>query len=164
MDIRQYEIYIDGRRLPSWFLRDADTQMGVASYFRFDGTVERFETNRDDGGSVHPEDVYDLWQPVFAQLDGHILCFRLRPSTGAYEDDYVVMRLGSEGNLHWQVQGEGNEVMQLATDEFVIWWKLESEETYVIYVDYFDAKTQMTVQVRSCRMPLRDRSRAMLNR
>jgi hypothetical protein len=80
MDIRQYDIYIDGRRLPRWFLRDIDTQMGVASYFRFEGCVERFEAERDDG-SMYPEDVYDPLMdpgvPAFAQLDGHILCFRL---------------------------------------------------------------------------------------
>ena len=67
------------------------------------------------------------------------------------------MRLASEGNLHWQVQGEGNEILELANHEFGIWWKLESEETYVIY-------PQMTVQMRRCRVPLRDVSRSVLNR
>ena len=29
MEIRQFDLYIDGIRLPRWFLRDSDTQLGV---------------------------------------------------------------------------------------------------------------------------------------
>ena len=57
MDVRQFDLFIDGRRLPGWFLRNEDTEMGVKTYMRFDGLVERFEL--DDEMNEEPPDVYD---------------------------------------------------------------------------------------------------------
>ncbi len=54
----------------------------------------------------------------------------------------------------------GNEVLEFGN----LWWELESGETYVIYVDYFGAHTQMTVETCLCRIPLWDRNHELLNR
>ena len=155
MDVRQFHLYIDGRRLPRWFLRNEDTQVGVRTFMRFNGDVERFDTSDDE-----PAGVYDpLPEAPFAQLDGHALCFRLRPADGGY----VVVKLATElagCEMRWQVQGEGNEILDFAHHV----WKLESGVKYVITLDSVGARTQMTVEAVRCREPLLDLSSALLNR
>ncbi len=161
MDVRQFHLYIDGRRLPRWFLRNEDTQAGVRTFFRFDGSVQRFPLEHPNG---EPAGVYDpLEGAPFAQLDGHALCFRFQPADGGY----VSMRLATEltdCEMSWQVQGEGNDIMPLARHATGHWWRLESGETYVITLDCVGVRTQMTVKVVRCREPLLDLSSALLNR
>jgi len=163
MDVRQFKLYIDGRRLPRLFLRNRDTQMGVFTYMRFDGLVERFDTI-DNEPVGEPVCEYDpLPDAPFAQLDGHALCFRLRPEDGGY----VSVRLASELRdcvARIQLQGEGNEILDFARHDAGHWWRLESGNTYVISLEYVGARTQMTVKAVRCREPLLDLSRALLNR
>jgi hypothetical protein len=159
MDIRQYDLYIDGLRLPPWFLADADTQLGQRPDFQFDGWVGR----SDAPASPHHDDLFAPNVLPFAQLEGHRLAFKLIPSSpgfGEGETHYVSMNVSTQGNLHARVQGAGNEVVALRD----LCWELEFGEEYVIYVDYFGAGMQMTVEARRCRLPLRDLSRAHLNR
>ena len=159
MDVRQFDVFIDGRVLPSWFLRNADTQEGVRTFMRFDGLVERFDTSNDE-----PAGVYDqLPEQRFAQLDGHALCFRFRPGDGGYVSVRLATHL-TDCDMRWQVQGAGNEILDFASHDSGHWWRLESGETYVIYLDYVDAHSQMTVKFVRCREPLRDLGRALLNR
>ena len=161
MDVRQFHLYIDGRRLPRWFLRNEDTQVGVRTFFRFDGNVQRFEFARPND---EPAGVYDpLEGAPFAELDGHALCFQFKPADGGY----VSMRLATEltdCQMNWQVQGEGNDIMPLAEHATGHWWRLDSGETYVITLDCVGRRTQMTVKFVRCREPLLDLSRALLNR
>lgn len=161
MDIRQYEVYIDGVRLPRWFLTDADTQLGVRTKFRFDGFITRM---LPDGSSPASPVYTDGFVPynvaTFAELGGDILSFRLRESVR--EGYGTALRLGSPAtntNMRWQVQG--GEICDLRSNSL---WELEWGEKYVIYADYHGARTQMTLEVRRCRLPLRDLSRARLNR
>lgn len=159
MDIRQYDLYVDGLRLPPWFLTDADTQPGQRPDFQFDGWVSR----SDAADSPTYTDLFVPNVPVFGQLGGHRLTFKLVPSSAGFgqgDTHYVSMRVSTPGDLHAQVEGVGNEVVALRD----LWWELEFEEKYVLYVDYFGARTQMTVMARRCRLPLRDLSRALLNR
>jgi hypothetical protein len=152
MDIRRWDLYIDGRCLPRWFLTDAATQPGVRSYFRFDDSVEQYFGDEEEGV------VFDPGAPAFAQLGGYVLGFRQVRSDGR-----LAMRNYTQGVLHWQVQGEGHEVTELGEHEKGHWWILEPGVQYVIYADYFGARTMMTVMARRCRLPLRDMSRALLN-
>ena len=155
MDVRQFHLYIDGRRLPRWFLRNEDTQLGVKTYMHFDGQVERLDNSNDEIAGVYDP----LPEAPFAQLDGHALCFRLRPADGGY----VVVKLATElagCEMRWQVQGEGNEILDFAHHV----WKLESGVKYVITLDSVGARTQMTVEAVRCREPLLDLSSALLNR
>ena len=157
MDVRQFHLYIDGRRLPRWFLRNEDTQLGVKTFMHFDGQVERLDTRNDEIAGV-----YDPQQHApFAQLDGHALCFRLRPA----DDGYVAVNLATaltDDHMSWQVQGEGNEILDFAHNGWR--WRLDSGVTYVITLDSVGVRTQMTVQAVRCREPLRDLSPALLNR
>ena len=156
MDVRQYNLYIDGRKLPHWFLPHAFTQMGVRTFMRFDGLVDRFDLS-DDEPAGPPYD--PLPDRPFAQLDGHGLCFRLKPAEGGYVSVRLVTEL-ADCHMSWQVQGEGNEILDF--EHHV--WMLESGVTYVIYLHHGGERTQMTLQARRCREPLQDLSRALLNR
>lgn len=161
MDVRQFHLYIDGRRLPRWFLRNEDTQEGVRTFFRFDGRVERFLWERPNDEA---EGVFDpLEGAPFAQLDGHALCFMFRPADGGY----VSMRLATEltdCEMSWQVQGEDDDAMPFAEHATGHWWRLDSGETYVIHLDLAGVRTRMRVKFVRCREPLLDLSRALLNR
>jgi hypothetical protein len=162
MDVRQFHLYIDGRRLPRWFLRNEDTQVCERTFMRCDGSVERFEYPWT--GVDEPAVVYDpLEGAPFAQLDGHALCFLFRPADGGY----VSMRLATQltdCEMTWQVQGEGNDIMPFAEHATGHWWRLDSGETYVIHLDCAGVRTRMTVKYVRCREPLLDLSRALLNR
>lgn len=145
MDIHQYDLYIDGRRLPHWFLTDADTQFGIRADFRFNGWVERFDATLAE---PHPDDLFAPHVAPFAELHGHRLAFRLvrsSPGFGHGDTHYVAARLvpdGRQGTLHVQVQGQGNEVEEVHN----LWWEVESGETYVVHVHYLGGRTQqMTV-------------------
>ena len=160
MDIRQYDLYIDGIRLPSWFLTDADTHLGMRPEFMFSGYVER----ADAAWEPHHDDLFAPHVSPFAELSGHRLAFKLAPSSDGFGDGdthYVAVKLTTEGCMHANVQGEGDDgVVELRN----LWWELESREKYVVYVDYHGARKQMTLEARRCRIPLRDLSRARLNR
>ena len=154
MDIRQYDVYIDGLQLPHWFLPDSDTQLGVRSDFTFDGAVARF----DETGDASPvyEDLFAPYLPNmrFAELDGHTLSFRLCERA----DGSTAVRVGSAStNLYWQVLGAGPNVEEFGGNT---WSELGWGERYVIYADTFGAGPlpSMTLVVRRCRVPLGDRS------
>lgn len=163
MDIRQYDIYIDGVCLPRWFLTDADTQLGVRTEFRFDGYVRRMQA---DGSSPASPTYSDGFMPdhldSFAELHGRILSFKLRQSVE--EGHGIVVRLGSRAtntNMHWRVEGGSHVVNEFGGNGV---WELDWGETYVIYVDYHGARTFIQLEVRRCRIALRDRSHELLNR
>ena len=160
MDIRQYDLYIDGQRLPRWFLTDADTQLGECPEFMFRGYVEHF-TN---AWTPHPDDHFEPDVSPFAELSGHRLAFKLVPSCNGFgvgDTHYVAVKLTTVGSLHAKVQGEDDdEVVEYRN----WWWELESGETFVIYIDNNGERKQMTLEARRCRLPLRDLSRARLNR
>ena len=161
MDVRQYDLFIDGQRLPPWFLTDADTQLGVRTKFRFDGYMERMLPDGSSPASpVYTDGFIPFNVASFAELGGRVLSLRLRESV---QEGYgTALRLGSPAtntNMHWQVQG--GEICDLRSNSL---WELEWGETYVIYVDYHGARTQMTLRAVRCRLPLRDLSRARLNR
>jgi len=161
MDIRQYEVHVDGVRLPRWFLTDADTQLGVRTEFAFDGYMERMQADGEPPASPTYSDGFVPHNPPsFAQLGGGVLSFRLRESV---EEGYgTALRLGSRAtnaDMHWQAQG--GEICEFRGPGV---WELDWGETYVIYMDYHGARTQMTLKAVRCRLPLRDLSRARLNR
>ena len=162
MDIRQYDLYIDGHKLPRWFLTDADTQLGMRPEFMFSGYAERADAAWVPG----PDDVFAPIPTVspFAELSGHRLAFKLVPSGDGHGDGdthFVAVKLTSGGSLHAKVEDEGDEEV---VEYRKLWWELESREKFVVYVDYHGARKQMTLEARRCRIPLRDRSRELLDR
>jgi hypothetical protein len=162
MDVRQFNLYIDGRRLPRWFLRNEDTQEGVRTFLRFDGSVERF--GYPWRAVDEPAGVYDpLEGAPFAQLDGHALCFMFHPEAGGYVSMLLETQL-TDCEMSWQAQGEGNDIMPFAEHATGNWWRLDSGETYVIHLNCAGLRTRMTVKCVRCREPLLDLSRALLNR
>ena len=117
--MREFDVYIDGVRLPAWFLRDAETQLGVRSAFYFDDAVVRVVPDDPDGNEFRPPLTYrEVFGdsesdeerppvPPFAHLDGHALSFRLLRS----EEDSCgrVVRVGSgDENLRMHVPGSGH--------------------------------------------------------
>ena len=86
--MRRFDVYIDGERLPGWFLRDEHTQLGVRSAFNFNDSVVHCESPRDaDGELLEGTDVFvrptpdpDDFVNPFAHLNGHALSFKLRRS------------------------------------------------------------------------------------
>jgi hypothetical protein len=74
--MRQFDVYIDRRRLPGWLLRDDETQVGAATAFWFDG----------DEGVIKVDNPSLVFRPPgvasgqFAHLDTHALSFKLVPS------------------------------------------------------------------------------------
>ena len=163
MDVRQYEVYIDGVRLPRWFLTDADTQLGVRTEFAFDGYMERMQADGEPPDSPTYSDGFVPHNPPsFAQLGGRVLSFRLRESV---QEGYgTAFSLGSRAtntNMHWHPRWMEGAIYEFRGGGL---WELEWGETYVIYADYHGARTQMTLRAVRCRLPLRDLSRARLNR
>ena len=117
-------MYVDGVRLPAWFLRDAETQLRVRSAFYFDDSVARVgavpnwtgELDGDDefrppltyrevfGDSDSDEERPPV--PPFAHLDAHALSFMLVRS----EEDRCgrAVRVGSgDEDLRIHVPGSG---------------------------------------------------------
>jgi len=153
MDIRQYEIYIDGHKLPRWFLTDADTQFGQRTDFEFDGFMTRLQPDGEPPASPTYTDGFVPWNvATFAELEGRVLGFRLRET----DDGDTAVRLISRStntNMHWQTRGMGAVVQEFggAGD-----WELQWGVTYVIFVDYHGDRSRMTLRVVRCRVPLRD--------
>jgi hypothetical protein len=158
MDIRQYDIYIDGIRLPRWFLPDSDTQLGVRSDFEFwDVSVERFGTETNVFGElVSSTDQFTPGIAGFAGLD-RVLCFRLRRSVHGLQ-----MRLGSTGeHMRLKAYGAGNVIVEFGHDT---WWGLEWGRRYVLSAEDDGRRSQMTVEVRRLRVPFGASERSLLNR
>jgi hypothetical protein len=63
--------------------------------------------------------------------------------------------------MHCQTRGIGAEVHEFGDRDV---WELEWGVTYVIFVDYYGARSQMTPKAVRCLVPLRDLSRSWLNR
>ena len=153
MDIRQYEIYIDGHKLPRWFLTDADTQFGQRTDFEFDGFMTRLQPDGEPPVSPTYTDGFVPWNVnLFAELEGRVLGFRLRET----EDGDTAVRLISRStntNMHWQTRGMGAAVQEFGGSGD---WELQWGVTYVIFVDYYGDRSRMTLRVVRCRLPLRD--------
>jgi hypothetical protein len=153
MDIRQYEIYIDGHKLPRWFLTDADTQFGQRTDFEFDGFMTRLQPDGEPPASPTYTDGFMPWNVnLFAELEGRVLGFRLRET----DDGDTAVRLISRStntNMHWQTRGMGAAVGEFGGRGD---WELEWGVTYVIFVDYHGDRSRMTLRVVRCRVPLRD--------
>lgn len=159
MEIRQYDVYIDGVRLPEYFLPDADTQMWQRNDFTFEGCVQRTGAVTDPifGEIVDSSDVFDPDIPGFAGLFRQ-LSFRL----GWCAEQGVGIRVRSSGGpIQWQVHGAGNEMHEV-TDH--LWRKLRWGCRYVLHGENFGEPRQMTVEVRRCRPPLAELGRSALNR
>jgi hypothetical protein len=158
MEIRQYDIYIDGLRLPEYFFPDADTQMWERNDFTFAGCVERSDAAHDlFGDVVDDSELFDPDVPNFARLMRK-LSFRL----GWCGEQGVAVRVCSRGGpIQWQVYGAGNEMHEV-TDN--VWRKLRWGCTYVLHGDNFGEPRQMTVEVQRCRPPLAELRRSAFNR
>ena len=155
MDIRQYEIYIDGVMLPRWFLTDADTQFGQRTDFEFDGYMTRLQPDGEPPASPTYTDGFAPWNAAtFAELRGRVLGFRLREAEDG-RGELVLRLISGSGNtnMHWQTRGMGAEVHEFGG--FGV-YELEWGVTYVIFVDYHGARSRMTLRAVRCRLPLRD--------
>ena len=163
--MREFDVYIDGVRLPAWFLRDAETQLGARSSFYFDDEVVRVGAVHEDDEFRRPLTYREVFGddsdeerppvPPFAHLDGHALTFKLVRS----EEDSCgrVVRVGSgDEDLRIHVPGSGR-IRPFGPQQ---WPWLEWSTQYVVY-EVGDPALQMTLEVR--RVPLREMS-AALNR
>ena len=158
MEIRQYDIYIDGVRLPEYFFPDADTQLWQRNDFTFLGLVVRTNAEHDVFGDLlNDSDLFDPGIPDFACLMSK-LSFQLERCA----EQGVAVRVCSRGApIHWEVYGAGNEMSEV-TDN--VWLTLTWGCRYVLHGDTFDEPRQMTVEVRRCRPPLAELRRSALNR
>ena len=158
MEIRQYDLYIDGVRLPPWFLPDADTQLWQRNDFTFNGCVERTNAEHDVFGElVNDGDRFDPGVPEFARLM-HKLSFRLRWSSA---QGVCVSFTANRAPVQWEVYGAGNEMHELASFR---WQELAWGRRYVLHGENFGEPRQMTVEVRRCRVPLGELRSSALNR
>ena len=149
MPPRRFDLYIDGVRLPSYFLSDRDTQLGVRNDFLFVGRVQRFFGDEDPfDPDIHPGEWFApyagvgpnytaIWHPGFAAL-GRLLSFRLRPS----RTQGVAVKVGHSGVVRWREIGDP--VFRETRDR---WSELRWDTTYVLCTAE-GPHTQMTVQVR----------------
>jgi len=83
---RQFDVYIDGVRLPSTILPDEETRFGVESSFNFDDSVVRYDAPRDaDHNPVDPRDEFEhpAGLTPFAHLEARALSFTLHWSPTA---------------------------------------------------------------------------------
>ena len=160
MDIRQFDVYIDGHKLPRWFLTDADTQFGQRTNFEFDGYMRRLQPDGEPPASPHHDDLFAPHVSPFAELGGRVLGFRLRETDEGGRALRLISR-STNTNMHWKARGAGNELHEFIGGGV---WELEWGETYVLFVDYYGARSQMTLKAVRVRLALRDMSRALLNR
>jgi len=171
--MREFDVYIDGERLPAWFLSDAETQLRVRSAFYFEDAVVRVGTVPNLFGEFDQDDEFTRQVtyhevfgdnesdeerppvPPFAHLDGHALSFMLVRS----EHDRCgrAVRVGSaDEDLRIHVPGSGS-IHSFGAQQ---WPWLEWSTPYVVYEAGAPA-LQMTLEVR--RVPLREMG-AALNR
>jgi len=145
MPVRRFDLYIDGVRLPSYFLSDGDTQLGVRNDLLFVGRVQRFFGDEDPfDPDVHPGEWFaPAIHERFAAL-GRLLSFRLRPSRA----QGVAVKVGHSGVVRWREIGDP--VFREVRDR---WSELRWDTTYVLCTAE-GLHTQMTVEVRR-RAPLR---------
>jgi len=176
--MRQFDVYIDGTRLPAWLLRDAETQLRVRSAFHFDDSVVRddavanlagdFDEDDEFAGPIREHQVMEHQAaglsdtdsdappiPPFAHLDGHALSFMLVRSE--FDSCGRAVRVGS-GDEDLRLQEQGRErVFHFGPAQ---WPWLEWSTPYVVY-EAGDRAVRMTLEVR--RAPLGDMG-AALNR
>ena len=158
--MREFDVYIDGVRLPPWILRDAETQVGARSDFYFEDSVLRADAVADSDGDY---DLFDEFTPAvtagapaapFAQLDAHALTFKLGRSD--WELSGRAVRLGS-GDEDLRLQEPGGRLFHFGTRH---WPLLKWSTPYEVY-EAGNRAVRMTLEVR--RVPLRDMG-AALNR
>jgi len=105
---RQFDVYVDGERLPHRMLRDEETQFGVESSFNFDDSVVRYDAPRDaDHNPVDPRDEFEhpAGLTPFAHLEARALSFTLRWSLAEPRGDMLVrctadLRLVTPETMH----------------------------------------------------------------
>jgi len=160
MEFRQYDLYIDGVRLPEYFLPDEDTHMWETNNFTFNRCVERTGAVTDEifGDVVYASDVFDPEIPGFARLGGRALSFRLEFSSRQGVGVRVCSR---NGPIEWEVHGAGNERQELAHNA---WREMAWGCQYVLHGDVGGSARQMTVEVRRCRVPLDELRSSLMNR
>ena len=108
---RQFDVYIDGARLPARMLRDEETQVGVESSFNFDDSVVRYDAPRDaEYNPVDPR--HEFEHPAgltpFAHLEARALSFTLHWS--AADTSCVEMWVRCTADLRLCNPGTMNEV------------------------------------------------------
>lgn len=156
MDIRKFNVYIDGVCLPRWLLTDTDTQVNRQSSFTFDGEVERYPPHPDaDYVSVFEVPLNYENGPWFANLDGRALTFMSQMSE--YETSFKISAIDAGLSLAFPNEEVDEDVVMQHS-----WWELEWGREYVVYVDGADS-LEMTIEARRCRMPLRNVTRSLMN-
>ena len=164
MQIRQYDIYIDGVRLPDYFLPDVDTQLMERNDFTFDSCVERTGAMRDEifGDIFHSSDVFDPDMPGFhfADFGRRRMSFRLH--TSAEQGVGVKLMIKRNGGpVEWRVDGVGNENLEF---RYNAWHELAWGCRYLFTGTLDGENRRMTVEVRRRRVPLGELRSSLLNR
>jgi hypothetical protein len=163
MPERQFDVYVDGERLPAWFLRDEQTQLGARSAFNFDDSVVRYDAPRD--ADLEPLDARDefvrpnppgpddLPRP-FAHLNGRALRFTLRRSEETWG---VAVAVTCSADLRLYCPRTFQHVARFGLHEapLVLPW------SHAYYIDGEHDDSWMLLEVR--RVPLREMG-AALNR
>jgi hypothetical protein len=164
MEIRQYDIYIDGVRLPEHFLPDADTQLFERNDFTFDSCVERTGALRDEifGDIVYSSEVFDPEIPGlhFARFGRRRMSFRLQTSAEQGVGVKLMLKRNS-GPAEWRVDGVGNESLEF---RYNAWHELAWGCRYLFTGTLDGENRRMTVEVRRCRVPLGELRSSLTNR
>jgi hypothetical protein len=148
--MREFDVYIDRRRLPGWLLRDDETQVGAATAFWFDG----------DEGVTKVDDPSLVFRPPgvascrFAHLDTHALTFKLVPSE---DPGGRAVRVGS-GSAELRIYARGSGVTQRLGSPPLPWAWLDWGRQYVVY-DVTDDLLAMELEVRRVEVPVLVHSR-----
>ena len=137
MATRQYDIYIDGQKLPDSVLGHAQTQVGQRVNLNFNGSVRNLDTNR----------IFATTSTPFAALGGTTIAFVL-----LLDDDHnpSVRIFPGNAQLLWHLQ-DVNSIHALSPDA---WWELDWGDTYVLFKDALGPGTHMTLRVQKYRIPL----------
>lgn len=142
MDIRQYDLWIDGGALPQEFLEDFETQLEVSTVITFnDGRL----TNYDSGDSVIAAD-----GASFARLRNTAMDFVLRNGDGPRP---AVTIFSLSRDLRWE-SGRRNGSRPARFLEGVA-RPLEWGRDYTFYQNFGRAdQRSMSLRVVRCRLPL----------
>jgi len=146
MDIRQYDLWIDGLPLPQDFIDDFETQLEVSTVLTFnDGRV----TNYDSGDSVIAANGAGERMP-FARLRNTAMDFVLRNGDGPRP---AVTIFSLSRDLRWE-SGPRNGIRPAQFREGVA-QPLEWGRVYMFYQNFGRAdQRSMSLRVVRCRQPL----------
>jgi hypothetical protein len=140
MDIRQYDLWIDGVLVPEEFLEDSETQLDHSAMLIFnEGLVANYDSH-DEMIAPHVAS--------FASLRGVLMNFVLCDGDGPLP---CVTILTLDRTLHWQL-GEGYGIQRF---QEAVAWALEWGATYTFYQNLGRAdERRMTLWVERSRQPL----------